>query len=167
MGAVGMAGQNHEKAATAFPCSHQGKLCPQVRGHPEWGTRPATATGPGSAGKRPLVQRPGLAYTHSREDSRRRRSAEASPSSTAMHVCRRASREAVYRTWPAERKFNTKLLRSAGRKAPTAPAAGPSLWSPEAPPGPLEHPTHPTFVFLSRVQGQPSTHQTEGARCTQ
>lgn len=32
---VGMTRQNHKKAATAFPCSRKGKICPQVQGHPE------------------------------------------------------------------------------------------------------------------------------------
>lgn len=72
VGTVEMTRQNHKKAATAFPCSHKGKLCLQVQGHPEGGTELTRATRPGPAGKSPLAQHPGLVYPHSRKDIQRR-----------------------------------------------------------------------------------------------
>lgn len=63
------------------------------------------------------------------------------------HRCRRAGRGAVYRTWPAERKFKAKQPWATGRKAPPAPAAGPSRRPPDVLPGPPELP--PTLLCLS------------------
>lgn len=138
----------------------------QEQGHPEGRSEPSRATRWGPAGKNPLAQHLWLVSPHNGKDTRSGRPAGVAPFSRAMHVCRRASGEAVYRTWPAERKFKTKPPQAAGRKAPPAPAAGPSLWPLEALPGLLEHPTQPAFVFFPRVKGQPSTHRTEGAQGT-
>lgn len=62
----------------------------------------------------------------------------------------------MYRTWPAERKLKAKQPWATGRKAPPAPAAGPSRWPPEVLPGPLELPPYPPMsVFPSKVKGPP------------